>query len=173
MSFPCELSVTKFDHGYQLVRNPVSEIEKLHGKHQSWEDKNVIPGLNDNKLKKVSGDCLHIIGEFDLKTADSFGFMLRHSNKSAGTEILYNVKRGTLTVLGCTVPLPPIDNKIKLEILVDRASVEIFANDGKKVISNCFTPAEKATDVVLFANGGELGIDKIDVYEMNSIWEKK
>jgi sucrose-6-phosphate hydrolase SacC (GH32 family) len=70
------------------------------------------------------------------------------------------------------VPLPPVDNKIKLEILLDRASIEIFANDGKKVISNCFTPTEKATDVVLFTNGGELGIDKIDVYEMNSIWEK-
>ncbi|WP_319500014.1 glycoside hydrolase family 32 protein [uncultured Draconibacterium sp.] len=173
MSFPCELSVTKFDYGYQLIRKPISEIEKLHGKHDSWEDKNVFPGLNDNKLKKVSGDCLHIIGEFDLKTTDNFGFMLRNDSKSAGTEILYNVKSETLTVLGCTVPLPPVDNTIKLEILLDRSSIEIFANDGKKVISNCFTPGEKAMDVVLFTNGGELGINKIDVYEMNSIWEKE
>ncbi|WP_297092115.1 glycoside hydrolase family 32 protein [uncultured Draconibacterium sp.] len=171
MSFPCELRLTKFDSGYKLIRKPVSEIELLHDKQYTWENKNVIPGINDNKLKKVSGDCLHIIGEFDLKTADNFGFMLRHSNKATGTEILYNVKRGTLSVLGCTVPLPAVNNKIKLEILLDRSSIEIFANDGQAVISNCFTPDEKATDAVLFTNGGELGVDKLDVYKMKSIYE--
>lgn len=173
MSFPCELSVTKFPSGYKLIRKPISEIEVLHGKGQSWEDKNLIPGINDNKLKKVSGDCLHIIGEFDIKTADNFGLMLRHSNKTPGIEVLYNVKRGTLSVLGCTVPLPTINNKIKLEILLDRSSLEIFANDGQAVVSNCITPSEKALDVLLFTNGGELGVDKIDVYKMESVWNIK
>jgi len=173
MSFPCELTVTKFPSGYKLVRTPVVEIEQLHGKNYSWEDKNVIPGLDENKIKKVSGDCLHIIGEFDLKTSDNFGLMLRHSNKKQGTEILYNVKRGTLSILGCTVPLPAKNNKIKLEILLDRTSIEVFANDGQAVVSNCFTPDEKALDVVLFTNGGELGIDKLDVYKMESVWKEK
>ncbi len=99
--------------------------------------------------------------------------MVRHSTKEQGTEILYNVKRGTLSVLGCTIPLPLKNNKLKLEIVLDRASLEIFANDGQAVVSNCFNPGEKALDVVLFTNGGELGIDKIDVYRMNSIWEAK
>ncbi len=173
MSFPCELNVTKFPSGYKLVRTPISEINQLHGKSYSLENKNVIPGLDDNKLKKVSGDCLHIIAELDIKTSDNFGFMLRHSSKKPGTEILYNVKRGTLSILGCTVPLPATNNKIKLEILLDRSSIEIFANDGQAVISNCFTPGEKAMDVVLFTNGGELGIDKIDVYKMESVWEEQ
>lgn len=147
------------------------EIESLHGKHYEWTDKNVIPGINQNRVKKVSGDCLHIIGEFDLKTSDNFGFMVRHDNKNPGTEILYNVKRGVLSVLGCTVPLMPIDNKIKLEILLDRTSIEIYANDGQAVVSNCFVPAEKADDIILYTNGGELGIIQLDVYRMDSIWE--
>ncbi|WP_346856349.1 glycoside hydrolase family 32 protein [uncultured Draconibacterium sp.] len=172
MSFPCELSVTKFPTGYKLIRKPVAELEQLHGKAYSWENKNVIPGIDENKLKKVTGDCLHIIGEFDLKTSDNFGLMVRHSSKIPGTEILYNVKRGTLSVLGCTVPLPAVNNKIKLEVLIDRASIEIFANDGQAVISNCFTPDEKANDVVLFTNGGELGIDKLDVYKIESVWNQ-
>lgn len=173
MSFPCKLTVTKFPSGYKLVREPVKEIELLHDKLYSWEDKNVIPGLPENKLRKVSGDCLHIIGEFDLKTTDNFGLMLRHSSKSQGTEVLYNVKRGTLSVLGCTVPLPAINNKVKLEILLDRSSIEIFANDGQTVISNCFNPEEKAYDMVLFTNGGELGIDKLDIYKLKSVWTQK
>ena len=96
--------------------------------------------------------------------------MLRHNKKKPGTEILYNVKRGTLSVLGLTVPLMPIDNRIKFEILLDRTSIEIYANDGQTVISNCFTPDEGAESAVLFTNGGELGVIKLDIYKMISAW---
>jgi len=173
MSLPCELSLTKFSFGYKLIRKPIKEIESLHGKHYNWKNKLIIPGLNDNLVKGVSGDCLHIIGEFDLKNTDNFGFINRHSKKVNGNEITYNVKRGTLSVFNTTVPLPAIDNKISLEILIDRSSIEIFANDGQTVISSCFVPAEKAYNIVLFTIGGELLVEKLDVYKMNSIWEKK
>lgn len=173
MTIPCELSLTKFNYGYKLVRKPVNEIKTLHGKHYKWENKNIIPGINENILKKVKGDCFHIVGEFDLKTSDNFGLMIRNSKKTPGTEILYNVKRGTLSVLGTTVPLMPVDNKISLEILVDRASVEIFANGGQTVISNCFTPDKGAEDLLLFTNGGEMEVVKMDIYKMESAWNLK
>src|SRR5690606_27387661 len=60
MSFPSELSLTKFDFGYKVTRKPVSEIELLHGKQYSWENKKLIPGINQNLVKKIKGDCLHI-----------------------------------------------------------------------------------------------------------------
>ncbi len=173
MSFPCELSLTKFSFGYKLVRNPVSEIELLHGKHYEWKNENLIPGINENLLKKVNGDCIHIKGEFDLKTSDGFGFVVRQSKKNQGVEVLYNVKRGTLSVLNSTVPLVAANNKISLEILLDRSSIEIFANGGQTVISNCFTPNEGAKDLVLFTNGGELMVDKLDVYKIESSWTEK
>jgi fructan beta-fructosidase len=172
MTFPCELALTKFSFGYMLTRKPVGEIELLHDKHYDWENENLIPGINQNILKKVKGDCLHLIGEFDLKTSNNFGFMIRRDRKSAGTEIMYDVKRGTLSVLGSTVPLMPVDNAIKLEILIDRASVEIFANDGQAVISNCFTPDEGAEGLELFTRGGELEVLKLDIYKVNSVWKE-
>jgi sucrose-6-phosphate hydrolase SacC (GH32 family) len=172
MSIPCELSLTKFSFGYKLVRKPVKEIETLQDKHYSWENKLLIPGINENKTKSVSGDCFRIVGEFDLKTADSFGFLIRHGKKISGTEIQYNTKRGVLTVLNSTVPIVATDNKIKLEILIDRSSIEIFANDGQTVISNCFTPAD-GKDMILYTTGGELGVNKLDVYELNSIYDSE
>jgi sucrose-6-phosphate hydrolase SacC (GH32 family) len=173
MSFPCEISLTKFSFGYKLVRKPIKEIEKLHGKNQSWENKILIPGINENKTKSVKGDCFHIIADLDLKTSDNFGFVLRQSKKIPGTEILYNVKRGALSVLNTTVPVVPIDNKISFEILLDRSSIEIFLNGGQTVISNCFTPTEGTEDMAIYTNGGELGVDKLIVYEMKSIWKMK
>jgi len=173
MSFPCELSLTKFNFGYKLVRKPVEELEQLHGKHYKWTNKNLIPGINENIVKGVKGECLHIIGEFDLKTSESFGFMIRQNKKNQGAEILYNGKRGVITVLNSTVPVVPVNNKIKLEILLDRASIEIFINDGQSVVSNCFTPVENADDLVLYCTGGELMVDKLDIYKVESVWSEK
>jgi sucrose-6-phosphate hydrolase SacC (GH32 family) len=172
MSIPSEISLTKFSFGYKLVRNPVKELETLQEKHQHWEDKVLIPGINENKTKSVKGDCFRIVGEFELKTADSFGFLIRHGKKISGTEIQYNVKRGILTVLNSSVPVTPVDNKLKLEILIDRSSIEIFANDGQTVISNCFTPGE-GEDMILYTIGGELGVVKLDVYELKSIYKEE
>lgn len=172
MSIPCEISLTKFSFGYKLIRKPVREVESLQDKHYSWENKLLIPGIKENKTKSVSGDCFRIVGEFDLKTSDTFGFLIRHGKKIAGTEIQYNVKRGVLTVLNSSVPVVPVDNKVKLEILIDRSSIEIFANDGQTAISNCFTPGE-GKDMVLYTTGGELGIEKLDIYELSSIYLKE
>jgi sucrose-6-phosphate hydrolase SacC (GH32 family) len=173
MSFPCELYLTKFSFGYKLVRKPVKEIELQHGKHYKWNNKNLIPGIKENIVKGVKGDCLRIIGEFDLKTSESFGFMVRQNKKNQGAEILFNRKRGTLSVLNSIVPVVPVDNKISLEILIDRASIEIFINGGQTVVSNCFTPVEDADDLILFTTGGELMVDKLDIYKMESAWSEK
>ena len=170
MSIPCEISLTKFSFGYKLVRNPVKELEVLHGKHYSWKEKNLIPGLNANMVKKVEGDCLRVVGEFDLKTSNNFGFVIRSGKKGNGTELIYDVKRGTLSILGTTVPVVAKNDKLTLELLIDRSSIEIFANGGQTVISNCFTPVEGADDIFLFTNGGELGVDKLDVYKLESAW---
>lgn len=170
MTFPAELTLTKFDFGYKVTRMPVEEVNMLHGKHYSWENENLIPGINKNLVKKIKGDCLHIVGEFDLKSCSNFGFFVRNSKKATGTEILYDVKRGTLSVMGVSAPLAPIGNKIKLDILIDRASIEVFANDGQTVLTNNFTPEEGAEGLLLFNSGGEIVVDKLDIYKINSAW---
>lgn len=173
MTFPCELSLRDNGFGKRLVRTPVKEIESLHDKGQSWTKRNVIPGINDNILHKFRGDCFHITGTFDLKTSDNFGFIIRNSKKTPGTEILYSVKRGVLSCMGKEVPLPPIDGKIQIEILLDRSSVEIFANKGIAVMTSCLFEPEDNLDLELFTIGGELMVDKLDIYPVKTVWRDK
>ena len=66
-----------------------------------------------------------------------------------------------------------MDGKIKLELLIDRSSVEIFANDGEVVMSSCFTPEKKADDLVLWTRGGELFVEEITIHELETAWGKK
>ncbi|VAW24411.1 Sucrose-6-phosphate hydrolase (EC 3.2.1.B3) [hydrothermal vent metagenome] len=170
LTFPCEISLRRFGEGVRLFRQPVKEIELLHGKHYEWTDKNIIPGINQNIVKKVKGDCLHIIGTFNIKTSDNFGLVLRHGKKVLGTEIIYNVKMGVLSCLGTKILAKPVDGRIELEILLDRASIEIFVNGGSAVITNSFLPVEGNKGLVLFTNGGELLVEQLDIYEMKSAW---
>jgi fructan beta-fructosidase len=173
MNFPCELSLKKFTEGIRLMRKPIKEIELLHQKGEVWENKNLIPGINKNLIRSVKNDCLHIIGSFKIKTADNFGFFLRLDKENNGTEIIYNVKTKRLTCLGKSVTIEPVDGTIKLEILLDRSSIEIFANDGKEVLSSCFVPIDNAYGLYLFNIGGELLVQKLEIYPIMSIWEKE
>jgi fructan beta-fructosidase len=171
MTFPCEISLKKFAEGIRLVREPVKEIAILHEKGNTYENRNLIPGINKNPTRGIKNDCLHIIGSFKLKTADSFGFYVRLDKKNNGVEILYNVKTKTLSCMGNSVKVEPIDGTIKLEILLDRSSLEIFANEGKVVMSACFVPGENSNGLYLFNVGGELLVEKLEVYPMKSIWQ--
>jgi fructan beta-fructosidase len=170
MTFPCEISLKKFADGINLMRKPVKEIEHLHGKGEVWINRNLIPGINKNPTHGIKNDCLHIIGSFKVKTADNFGFVVRLDKKNNGTEIMYNVKTSTLSFMGNSAIVEPIDGTLKLEILLDRSSVEIFVNDGKVVMSSCFAPAENATGIYLFNIGGEILVEKLEIYPMKSIW---
>lgn len=173
MTFPCELSLTKYMEGIKLVRKPIKEIELLHLKGDVWEDKNLIPGLQKNLLRGVNGDCFHIISTFSVKTAESFGFVVRLDKEKNGAEIMYTAKTNTLSCLGQSTVIKPIDGKLKLEILLDRSSIEIFANDGKVVLSSNYHTTEKADGIYLFNTGGELLVEKLEIYPMKSIWDEK
>lgn len=171
-AFPSELSLKRFHNGLFLIRQPISEIEELLGKRTRWEMVNLIPGINKNLIKKVKGDRVLIKGTFDLKTCDSFGLMIRLGKKSPGTELIYNVRRQTLSMLGQTIPLEPVDNKIYLEILIDRSSVEVYANNGRAVLSSSFFPASDALNYLLYNTGGELMVEKLEVFELKQIWRE-
>jgi len=170
MTFPCELSLKSTSGGEIIVRKPVDNINLLHQNEFHRSGKNIMPGLNKNLLSVVHGKTLHIIATFDIKTSDSFGFKIRHSRKSAGTEVRYDVNRNILYCLSGKSYVEPKGGKLKLEILVDRTSIEIFANDGEVVMSSCFTPFEKADDILLWTRGGELYVDDIEIFELESAW---
>ena len=172
-TFPCELSLKTYLEGVRLVRNPVKEIELLHEKGETWENKNLIPGLNKNLIKGIKGDCLHIKGTFEIKTVNSFGFVVRSSKKSTGIEIRYDATKNTLSCEGKVIALPPEDGKIQLEILLDRTSIEIFGNNGKIVMSTCYIAEPDAQNLVLYNTGGELMVDKLEIYPLKSMYETK
>jgi fructan beta-fructosidase len=64
--------------------------------------------------------------------------------------------------------IEPLENKIRLQILVEPASIEIFGNDGQVSMSSCFLPNLKYMSLDVYASGGEAKIVFMNIYELCS-----
>lgn len=56
---------------------------------------------------------------------------------------------------------------LKLRILVDRSSVEVFAGDGRVVLSSLFFPNSSNKEFKIYAKGGNAKIVSLDVYSFS------
>ena len=87
-----------------------------------------------------------------------------------GESIQYSIAESKLSCLEKSASLLPIDNRITLQILVDRTSIEVFGNDGRVSMYSCFLPNLENTNLGIYASGGEAEIISLAVYELQSAW---
>jgi sucrose-6-phosphate hydrolase SacC (GH32 family) len=162
LSVPCQLTLRRFGEGIRLCRVPVREIKKLRGRKYSFGPVTLKPG--ENILSKISGELFEIQCEAEPAGAEEFGFSLR------GTPLVYNVKDQTLICKDKKGELKPLNGKVKLQILIDRTSIEIFANDGRMSMFLSFPLDTNNTSLEVFARGGPAKIQNLKVWKLKSIW---
>jgi len=63
-----------------------------------------------------------------------------------------------------------VDGKLQLRILVDRTSVELFANGGHVHMASCFLPDPDNKTLAVHATGNGARAAEIDVWPLRSIW---
>ena len=166
MSFPCVLTLRDVGGTLTLFRYPVNEIESLRTKSVvSVKDQPIAPDANP--LAAVKGDLFDINAEFAVGEAKEIVFTLR------GQTVRYDVPKRTLRVIDRDAPLAPVGDRVKLRILVDRTSIEVFGNDGQVSSTNAFVADPDLKDISLTAIGGTAKMVKLDVYELKSAWTSK
>ena len=173
MSFPTELSLRSTTKGTVLCRKPIAAISTLFDRGLIKKGKNLIPGIKGNLLGGIKGDAVYIKAILLPKNSDSFGIIVRNGKQSNGTDIRYETGKKTLDVNGVRMLVEPLEGKIELEILVDRSSIEIYANKGEYVLSTCFSPAKGEDDLLLYTQGGELYVESLEVQTLKSAWSNK
>jgi sucrose-6-phosphate hydrolase SacC (GH32 family) len=162
LTFPCDMTLRSFPEGLRICRLPVKEIESIYGKKHAWKGKTIEPG--ENFLKDVSGSLFDIQLQVDLAGAKEFGVKCR------GEAVTYSAGKEALTCLGREAKVDTANGQITLRILVDRTSIEVFANDGKVSMSSCFLPDPGKAGLELFSDGGSPKILSMTVYELKSAW---
>ena len=85
------------------------------------------------------------------------------------------MKERKLLALGRTAALVPENGRIKLHVLVDRTSVEVFGNDGRLSMTSCFLPKDENKSFAAFSSGGtakaiaDSGLQVTDLAELTGI----
>jgi fructan beta-fructosidase len=160
MSFPCDLKLRRTPEGLRVCRVPAPEIESLRAKAHAWSDVVLQPG--DNLLADVSGDTFDIRAEFEVGEGGDFSFVLR------GQPITYSAFTRQITSLGKSAQVAAVGGHIQLQVLLDRSSIEVFANDGLVSLTSCFVP--DPANMTLQLSGKGVKVKSLNAYELKSSW---
>jgi fructan beta-fructosidase len=171
----------------RLYQSPVSELEQLRGPGKSFQHQVIKP--DTNLLSGVEGDTVELVADFNVTkqtSAKAFGFKVRKGNGQYTTIGYNNVKKALYvdrTHAGDDhfydqfarvheAPAEPVNGHVKMRILVDRSSVELFGNDGQISITDQIFPDASSKGLELFTSEGDATLESLQVYPLDRIWGK-
>ncbi len=165
MGVPVELTLRTTDAGPRLLANPVQEHASLRAKTHTLQPQPLSPG--ENPLAAVRGELLDLTAELAPGDAAELGFNLR------GITVSYDPKKQELACKGAKAALKPVDGKIRLRLMVDRTSIDIFGNDGRLYMPLGVIPAPDNLSLEVYAKGGSAKINSLEVHELKSAWNSQ
>ncbi len=184
MSVPRELSLERGLDGLALVQRPVAELSRLRTEIVRTGAIDLAEANRMLRERKVQGDALEIEVEFVRVTAVDVGIAVRvgsnqHTNAGcdfrAGRVYVDRKLSGNVALHPSfpgrhTAPVHIAGGRVKLHLLVDRSSVELFANGGEAVITDLIFPDAKSQGMRLYERGGKARIVSLKIWRLDSIW---
>ncbi len=178
MSVPREVGIKNTEAGYVLTQKPLSNLEALR---DSVVHLRQLPAQNISRIIDTIGlNTFELNMTFSPQDASMMGISLR-KGANQETKILYDVQAqklifdrsqsGKLTENESfsaiqEAPLPMKDGKVKLQILVDMCSVEIFANEGELVMTNLIFPDSTSNGLAFILDDNQGFIDHFDLWQL-------
>jgi fructan beta-fructosidase len=186
MTIPRELRLVAGPGGPELISLPIEELRKLRGGHFGAPMQTVTDETPLFPEDTLIGDAFEIDLVLEIGTATELGLKV-NSHQGDVTVIGYDTSRSKVFVdrrcSGITdfhnafagsidsAKLMPLADRIHLRAFFDRSSVELFANDGRVVITDLIFPRSNTNHLTLYAKGGFAQLVKADVWRLNGIWD--
>ena len=162
MTVPSELSLHSTAEGPRLRMLPAEELESLRTRSQEWSD--VPLNAGDNPLAAIDAELLDLEAEFQVAEGTVTSLRLR------GFDITYDADAESLTSCGTATHLRPMDGVVRLRVLLDRTSIEVYANDGRVYIPRVVFPDHDNRSIAMSCRGGTTTARFIRVHELKSSW---
>ncbi len=192
MSIPRDLDLKKTKDGIRLIQLPSAIIKNNLGKFSHNEALELLNlKINNQELpidkdNKLTGNAYWINAELSIKPGTTGGFKIAQkkdkNNKTiAETIIGYDPEKRQLYVdrsnsgsgklninrLKQTIDLKSESTTVKLEILLDKSSLEVFVNDGESVLTTYIYPDEDADKIAAFSTGGNTVIKSMKLWNLS------
>jgi levanbiose-producing levanase len=180
MTLPRELALKTIDGKPQLMSTPAQSYASLARRSAAIRIRTLeVSSAMRDLASPVHGAVQNIELTIEPGTAQRTGLIVRGSaTVDTGTRIYYDAHKQTLVVdrsrSGNTwfsgafskehvVNLPLRDGKLLLQVVVDRNSVEVFADHGRISITDLIFPSLDDDTIRVFAEGGDATFSDIAV----------
>jgi fructan beta-fructosidase len=147
MTIPCELSLQTGAAGVRMIAWPVKELENLYAGPPTRVPETTLQS-GEPLRGTLPSDLIDASLEVQLDKAASFSVSLR------GVPVSYQAAKQELTCQGQTAPLAVADGLLRLRLLVDRGSLEVFGENGVVAMSLGIQPAADERQWTVQAEGG-------------------
>ena len=158
MSFPTTMELRTTPEGVKLFRWPIKEIESLYTKKHEFSNRPIQELVAE--LGGIEAELIDASIEFDPKETGNLEWNLR------GLKVSYDAAKQQFIYQGKRLSAAPVDGKVKLRALVDRGSLELFANDGAAVATHYALPDPGNRSMTLSGKGNA----SLTINELKSIW---
>lgn len=154
MGLPVEQTLRTTSEGLTVYSLPARELKSLR--------------TGGKKLSLKDGVAVEAGELFEVETTIEARGIVELNVR--GVPITYDADKGEITCLDRRAELRPVEGKIRLRILVDRTTIDIFGNDGR-----LYMPMGKILDannrsLTVTAKQGNPKVLDLQHYQLKSIW---
>lgn len=188
-SLPRILKLREKENGYRLVQEVVPQFRELRSDSIALNNIDLKEELEldkvssfDNSYEMELSVKLPENGEINIELQKGNGRSLKLSYDSE-TKLFLVDRRNTTNSENSEflekfsdvmkAPVRTDNGKLQLRIFVDRSSVEIFTGKGEKVFSVLTYPGPSQNVVALSSPQTGATIERLKIWKLNSIWNKK
>lgn len=173
MSIPRDLSLKTTPDGLRLIQPPTSLIAgKLaaFSKGRATEKSSVRPGIagaNWSAAVQTAANAWWLDAQIAVGASDSICFEVAASaDASRKIRVGYDAAKQELCIEGMRAPLRTVNGAVRLQILLDRSSLEVFGNGGEAAISTMVYPEAGDNGLRVNASAGAL-IRSCTIWNLN------
>lgn len=164
MGIPVELSLKINENTYYLEARPIKEIEALYNSFENYEN---IRTSHDTDFQVRLDDTAYLFKIDGLSNVCGVTKM-----QIFGRTVQFDFNKNEITVGKNFAPISLTESQSEIIIIVDRCSMEIFADDGK-IYMSCIdkdTFCDRNMPYLVIKSENETVIKNMEIHSMKSIW---
>lgn len=180
MTIPRELHLAHNGKHLVVANPPAKEMLGLRRDAVKIENTQVDKSYKIEKLLKDNQGAYEIEFTAKVGSADHFEFKLENL-KGENVRFIFDLAKNTLSVdrsksglidfsnnfASAVIDAPLVKKETyKVRLLVDKASTELFINDGELVQTNTVFPTEPYNSLIFEATGGTMNVEDINIYNL-------
>ncbi len=183
MTLPRTCTLARVDGRILLVQRPVGPGSSLREPEPGVELRDALIPEGITPLPQTAhGEALEIRAEFTIGSAERFGLHLRESGPQR-TVVGYDTRSGSLFIDRAASgnlafhdafaavhhgPLAADENRVRVTVYVDAASIEVFGGRGECVLTDQVFPDGDGRACSLFAEGGAVTVNYLEVTRLRT-----